>query len=312
MKKPWLRVMFALLFISECFGLYFVMGLDVFKWTPLAFVLIDWQWVFKRVRLKTLVLKNISHLRYTSVQVFITLFTVLYIFTAFDVGKRLESMLKPYPFTNFSLFTGIVAKKPLYVHQAMQYNGNRFEISSVATDLFEIQALTKKFSNENYKFNNEEIFDTTLIKNRLEHAYEQVIRHLNPADVKAVKWSRLICCTPAYPEKAVLKIQNEGLIGQINANEKCKIFTTAPRLQYKDRTSILSYCFTGYKNITVKNIEFVKEWSEKKEPLPNWNSTNNSIEFDRIAPGSVNFLFTISDNETGKEEVYSKLIHIIE
>ena len=111
--------------------------------------------------------------------------------------------------------------------------------------------------------------------------------------IVSLNWNRVIFYTPPYQAKAELKIQNKGLIGMIDKERKCRIFTVDPVLEYSGNTARLKYFFTGFKSVTIEDIKFVRQDSELIEELPNWKVQSNTIEFDKIGYGSICFLFTL-------------------
>ena len=166
MRKPWLRILFFLFFLCESLGLYFVMGYENLKWTPLAFIFIDWRWLINKfgVKVPELEIKPVSYSKWSSV--FIISFITVFIITAFDKGAAWEKRYKNYPFSGFSMFSDINAKVPYDKHQSMQYNGNKFDFFLHYTDTTYSNSVARMLSRDYYRCNNEELYDTSLIKKK--------------------------------------------------------------------------------------------------------------------------------------------------
>ena len=310
MRKPWLRILFFLFFLCESLRLYFVMGYENLKWTPLAFIFIDWRWLINKfgVKVPELEIKPVSYSKWSSV--FIISFITVFIITVFDKGAAWEKRYKNYTFSGFSMFSDINAKVPYDKHQTMQYNGNKFDFFLHYTDTTYSNSVARMLSRDYYRCNNEELYDTSLIKKNLEHSFDLLTKDIVSDSIVSLNWNRVIFYTPPYPAKAELKIQNKGLIGMIDKERKCRIFTVDPVLEYSGNTARLKYFFTGFKSVTIEDIKFVRQDSELIEELPNWKVQSNTIEFDKIGYGSICFLFTLK-SETEETLVYCKLIHFI-
>lgn len=305
-KRPVIRLLFGMVFMIEMLGLYFVMGYENLPWIFLVAAFIDWEWLATKWNwlkaLKMEFAKNISVKYYKQIgSTIIIVYLVVFIITAFDRGHGWQNKYKPYPFSDFSMFSTTFAKKPYSKHFPVEFYGNEFVFDTNTKESNYLDSLKGALSYKYYKTNGVQIYDTTYIRQIVRYP-EFLIKNNNPQEtIHAIEWYKLVNQCPAYPAPIKLKAIYKGLIGKIDANGKFKTFVAEP-FNITENKVYLKLQAVGYDNYSVTAVKGILDKSESQ-------SFNFKLDGDTLivykVPEEVkcSFLITITDG-SGLTDVY--------
>ncbi|MDX2094038.1 MAG: hypothetical protein SFX73_39775 [Kofleriaceae bacterium] len=124
-RRPWLRVACAVLFVVEVLALALVVDLWNLQWLPLAAVYIDWDWALRRAAPPAPVTQAAWKAPRVP-QVFVALF-VLYDAVVAFAPSGVDQKLNTYPFSGFPMFASVRARRPFTEHQPYSVAGDHFE-----------------------------------------------------------------------------------------------------------------------------------------------------------------------------------------
>lgn len=235
-RWPFLRLVFGSFFVFEEMGLCTVMGLCDFHWLPLSVVFVDWDYFvnFFRDREGSRRLARVMSLvetrtddrsvalaqgRYANIAFFafgasFIAYYVLVAFQPFLKGRDLHFRLKTYPFSAFSMYSGIMAEAPFDIHRPYYRLGVRVAlVGGEQDDAERIAKLNKQLTRKFYSLaglNNLKDITVSLqgIRTTL-LAWDASLRFAR------IDLLRTIFEFPAYPAPAELQVVDQGLIGSI-------------------------------------------------------------------------------------------------
>jgi len=195
-RRPIVRAIGALCFVSETLSIGAVMQLWNLEWLPLAAVFVDWE-----------ALLRVPALPPQPTRAPMKLFAI--VFVAYDVASAFffDQRLNTYPFTAFPMFAQVRANRPYNVHQPYAIVAGRFEVIAD-------RPIPHDWIDYDYR---------SLISRRdLRAGLTDVladVRHVYPAArIERLRLWFVILDAPAYPAPAHLEERRIAVLAELDAN----------------------------------------------------------------------------------------------
>jgi hypothetical protein len=284
-RKPWVRIVVALLVILELLGFDFVMHLGAPQWYALLAVFVDWDYFIARLKK----VKNSNPQNYNSLQkpgkkiiitTFITCFLSFYLLVAFNPWYGLQEKLKPYPFTRFAVYNSIEAQKPYNKHLSWPIEQFAFKvfIDSSFNPKSSLILNTGLYQMNNFYFSEKN-------KSKFLTACKTILQNSGFKHITSIQLYKDYSEIPPYPHNPQLHLLAEGL--------QCKMDSSGAKyiLVHKSVDSLthqltISINFFGYARPLVKffiqnDLNHVPASVEFKRSAQNY-ITDSSINKDYI------------------------------
>lgn len=190
-RRPWLRVACAALFVVEVLALGLVVDLWNLQWLPLAAVYIDWDWALRRSPVSTPAPATWTAPR--APQVFVACFVLYDAFVAF-APSGVDQKLNTYPFTGFPMFASVRAQRPYSEHLPYGVPGDHFEPLGTTLSQDAMDWMDHRFRGI-YRERNVE-----RLRERLTYVVDKA--RISDLPITGVRHHLVIFEAPAYPARA--------------------------------------------------------------------------------------------------------------
>ena len=302
-KKPKVRLLFGLVFMIESFGLYFVMGYQNLPWLLLVAAFIDWEWLagkwkwLKALKLDVTKNQTAKYVKQVSTAI-ILLYLGVYIITAFDRGHGWQRKYKPFPFSDFSMFSYAFAKKPYNKHFPIEFAGNEFVFNTDSEDDQFLDSLKGALSYTYYRYNTRQIYDTAYIRQVLNHPRVLINKDNPSVNIHSIAWYKLVNQCPAYPAPIELKTIYKGLIGKIGEDGKFRTLVAEP-FKIEEGNVFLKLQTVGYENYSITAVSGIIDNTDTN--TFHYELSNDTLLIKDVPEVNCAFLITITDENEAKD-----------
>jgi hypothetical protein len=207
-RRPWLRAVCGLAFVTETLALGFVISLWNPHWLPLVAVFIDWDALLRKTG-------DVPPPTGTWVpprgpRIFVIAFVVYEVLTSFI--PTLDQRLNTYPFSSFPMFATIRAEAPYGEHHDYTVPGDHIAPIAAPVHVFAQRWLDHSFRGLYAERNPERIHK------KLRQILEQAPVRYPDATIKDLRAYLTLFVAPAYPAPAHFEQHDIAITGELHAD----------------------------------------------------------------------------------------------
>jgi hypothetical protein len=214
-RRPLVRALGGMLFVSEVILLGVVVGLWNLHWLPLVAVFIDWEWLFARIRRSAVT--KIPPTAPTSWRAPRAVTAFIIAFLTYDVATTfvptLDQRLNTFPFSSFPMFATIRARAPYDEHLPYSVVSGSYEVISEQPMDRNAQRWLDHTQRNVFVVRN-----PVELERRLRTVLERVQYFYPDYHVHGIRLWITVYETPAYPGPARFDRKPIAVLGEITAD----------------------------------------------------------------------------------------------
>ena len=307
--RPWLRLMFGLLFMIETLGLGVVMDLWNYKWLLIFVFYVDWDFFLKRLSARLAELQSKSFrftpkklkTRYIAFTIIVLVFQLV---VAFDITQKVERTLKPYPFSGFPMFRNVNCMQPYDQHLPLYFRGNQFDFLGTNIKDESLEQLQVGAVHASRYYYRRDIYDTTLVKKIITGQLKLFKKQLTNQKAIGLRWNRDLLVCPPYPDSTELVSMHRGLVAKVDAEGKVRTVKLLPRGD-NATNFYLEIRAVGYDSLIIKNLVAYNGFDHSGPLEVDYEIyQKNKIRVKNLIDKLVQLAVTVHEPDTGKEETY--------
>jgi len=207
-RRPWLRAICGLAFVTETIALGLVIGLWNWQWLPLAAVFVDWDRLLGWLARRPLPAPRSLDPPPRSAAVFLAGFLAYTLLTSFV--PTLDQRLNTYPFSGFPMFSTIRAAEPYDEHLPYRLAGDHIEVIGNPIHLF-AQRWLDHTPRGMYRLG-----DPAKVRAKLASIVGEAPRRYPDATIRGLRHYLTIFEAPAYPAPAELVRHPLAITGELH------------------------------------------------------------------------------------------------
>ncbi|MBA3465607.1 MAG: hypothetical protein H0T46_37090 [Deltaproteobacteria bacterium] len=263
-RRPWVRALGGLAFVTETIALGLVISLWNLHWLPLVAVFIDWDALLGTT---TTPPPPADWKPPRRPRIFIIAFVIYEVVTSFI--PTLDQRLNTFPFSGFPMFATIRAKAPYGDHHDYVLPGDHIEPIGSTVHKFAQRWLDHSFRG----LHNER--DPERIKAKLAQIVEQAPSRYPDATIKGVRAYLMLFVAPAYPARAHFEPHPVAVTGELHPDGTFKTL-----LGTLDGTTLT----LRPREIDTTTVELAYYADDQPTRIPITGATRNGDAFTLPAP----------------------------
>ncbi len=275
-RRPWLRAVCGLAFVTETLALGLVISLWNPHWLPLVAVFVDWD---------ALLRKRADVLPLTSTwtpprgpRIFVIAFVAYEVLTSFV--PTLDQRLNTFPFSSFPMFATIRAEAPYGEHLDYTVPGDHITPISAPVHVFAQRWLDHSFRGLYQER------DPERLRKKLAQVLEQAPSRYPDATIKDLRAYLTLFVAPAYPAPAHFEPHDIAVTGELRADGTFRTVLgswTGTTLELRPQ------------NVDARDVQLVYYKDDEPQPIPlTATPTGNRFELPALT-GSPIYVVAIID-----------------